>query len=206
MTRTFGIVIFPDVEELDFVGPIEVFGSFAKYFDKDWRVVTVAQTSEPVHAAKGLTVVPDHTFDDCPPLEVVLVPGGFGTRQEMSNPAMLDFVQRTGGAAQWVTSVCTGALVLSRAGFLKGREATTHWAALNELRAEPDVRVVERRFAVDGNVITAAGVSAGIDMALYLVGQLASPETARNVQKAIEYYPEPPFAEEAVAASSRKEA
>jgi transcriptional regulator GlxA family with amidase domain len=205
MTKTFGILIFPDVEELDFVGPIEVFGSFAKYFDKDWQVVTIAQTSEPVHAAKGLNVIPDHTFDDCPPLDVLLVPGGFGTRQEMINPAMIGFVQRAGDAAQWVTSVCTGAFILSRAGFLKGREATTHWAALNDLRAEPDVRVVEQRFVVDGNVITAAGVSAGIDMALYLVGQLTSPETARNVQKAIEYYPEPPFAEP-VAASSRKEA
>jgi transcriptional regulator GlxA family with amidase domain len=205
VTKTFGIVIFPDVEELDFVGPIEVFGSFAKYFDKDWQVITIAETAEPVHAAKGLTVIPDHTFDDCPPIDVLLVPGGFGTRQEMANPKMLDFVQGAGGLATWVTSVCTGALVLSRAGFLKDRAATTHWAALNELRAEPDVTVVERRFVVDGNVISAAGVSAGIDMALWIVGQISSPETARNVQKAIEYYPEPPYAGEAVAASSRKE-
>jgi transcriptional regulator GlxA family with amidase domain len=201
MTKTFGIVIFPEVEELDFVGPIEVFGSFARFFDKDWQVVTVAQNAAPILASKGLKVVPDLTFDDCPPVDVLLVPGGFGTREEMANPAMLDFVRRAGGSAQYVTSVCTGALVLSRAGFLKGREATTHWGALEELRAEPDVTVVERRFVVDGNVISAAGVSAGIDMALYLVGQLANAETARNVQKVIEYFPEPPYAEVTTAES-----
>jgi len=199
MIKTFGILLFPDAEELDFVGPWEVFGTFAKFFDKDWRVVAVAQTLEPVRAAKGLTVVPDHAFDDCPPLDVLIVPGGQGTRREVDNEALIAFVRRVGARCEWVTSVCTGAFILKRAGFLAGRRATTHWASRDGLRAEPDVQVVEERFVQDGNVITAAGVSAGIDMALYLVGLLAGEDVARNVQKFIEYYPEPPYAEEAIA-------
>jgi transcriptional regulator GlxA family with amidase domain len=204
VTKTVGIVLFPGAEELDFVGPYEVFGMFAQLFDKDWQVVTVARTAEPVRSAKGLGVVPTHTFDDCPPLDVLLVPGGFGTRTEVDNPALMDFVRRAGAAAQWVTSVCTGAFILERAGFLKGRSATTHWFSMNELRALPDVNVIEQRFVVDDNVITAAGVSAGIDMALYLVGRIAGPEVARNTQKAIEYYPEPPYAEEAAVTAGKE--
>jgi len=192
---TAGIVLFPDAEELDFVGPFEAFGMLAKHIDQEWSVVTVAQTRDPVLCAKGLVVVPDRAFDDCPPLDVLLVPGGQGTRVEVDNPTLIEFVQRTGAAARLVTSVCTGALVLERAGFLKGRRATTHWAAMAELRALPDVEVVEQRFVEDGNVITAAGVSAGIDMALYIIGLLKEPQIARNVQKAMEYYPEPPFAD-----------
>ena len=198
MSKTFGILLFPDVEELDFVGPWEVFTTFAKYFDQDWQVVTIAETPGALKCAKGLSVVPDHTFDDCPRMDVLLVPGGQGTRREVDNEALIDFVRRVGSACQWVTSVCTGAFVLSRAGFLQGRRATTHWATLDLLRSEPGVEVVEQRFVQDGNVITAAGVSAGIDMALHLVGILKDPEVARNVQKAIEYYPEPPYAEEAI--------
>jgi cyclohexyl-isocyanide hydratase len=117
----------------------------------------------------------------------------------------MDFVKRTGKEASWVTSVCTGAFVLSRAGFLDGRRATTYWAVRDQLRAEPGVKeVVKERFVVDGNVITAAGVSAGIDMALYLVGQLRDVEAARLTQKLIEYYPEPPFAEEPAVAAGKE--
>jgi transcriptional regulator GlxA family with amidase domain len=198
MSKTIGILLFGDMEELDFAGPYEVFGMFARHFDRDWQLVTVAQTREPVRGALGLRVVPDHAFDDCPPLAVLVVPGGFGTRREVDNRALIEFVQRAGRACQWVTSVCTGALVLARAGFLEGKRATTHWGALDELRKEPNVQVLDgERYVQDGNVITAAGVSAGIDMALYLVGQLKDAETARNVQKFMQYYPEPPFAEEA---------
>ena len=203
MTKTIGVLLFPDAEELDFVGPYEVFGMLSKHFDQDWQVVTVAEAREPVVCANGLVVVPDRTFDDCPPLDVLLVPGGFGTRREVDNETLIAFVRQQGGRCQWVTSVCTGAFVLHRAGFLNGRRATTYWASLDRLRELPNVEVVEQRFVVDGNVITAAGVSAGIDMALYLVGQVKDPETARNVQKAIEYYPEPPYAEEPAAAAQK---
>jgi transcriptional regulator GlxA family with amidase domain len=200
VTKTVGILLFPGAEELDFVGPYEVFGMFAQLFGKDWQVVTVAQSADPVRSAKGLSVVPTHTFDSCPPLDILVVPGGFGTRTEVDNPALMDFVRRAGASAQWVTSVCTGAFILERAGFLKSRSATTHWFSMNDLRALPDVTAVEQRLVVDGNVITAAGVSAGSDMALYLVGRIASPEVARSTQKAIEYYPEPPYGEAAVSA------
>lgn len=202
MTKTIGIVLFPEAEELDFVGPYEVFGMLSKHFDQEWQVVLAAETREPVLCAKGLRVLPDCTFDDCPPLDVLLVPGGFGTRTEVDNEKLMGFVRRAGASCAWVTSVCTGAFILERAGFLKGRRATTHWLALDQLRELP-VEVVEQRFAVDGNMITAAGVSAGIDMALYLVGTLKDPETARNVQKAMEYYPEPPYAEARAAAAQK---
>jgi transcriptional regulator GlxA family with amidase domain len=204
MTKTFGILLFPEAEELDFVGPWEVFTSFAKFFDKEWQALLVAQTREPVRAAKGMLFTPDYAFADCPPLDVLLVPGGQGTRREVNNEALIEFVRRAGQSAAWVTSVCTGAFILRRAGFLAGRRATTHWASLDSLRSEPDVEVVEQRFVHDGNVITAAGVSAGIDMALYLVGLLAGPEVARNVQKVIEYYPEPPYAEEEAMAAGKE--
>lgn len=194
--KTLGIVLFPEVEELDFVGPLEVFGALGKYIAKDWQVVTVAETAEPVQATNGLTVVPRYTFADCPALDVLLVPGGIGTREQENNEALIQFVRTSGDEAKWVTSVCTGALILGKAGFLRGRKATTHWAALEQLRAHAEIDVVEQRFVEDGNVITAAGVSAGIDMALYLVGKLEGTEAALQVQKAIEYYPEPPFSEE----------
>jgi transcriptional regulator GlxA family with amidase domain len=204
VTKTFGILLFPEAEELDFVGPWEVLTSFARFFDKDWQALLVAQTRGPVRAAKGMLFTADCAFADCPPLDVLLVPGGQGTRREVNNETLIDFVRRAGQGAAWVTSVCTGAFILRRAGFLSGRRATTHWASLDSLRSEPDVEVVEQRFVHDGNVITAAGVSAGIDMALYLVGLLASPEVARNVQKVIEYYPEPPYAEEEAMAAGKE--
>ncbi len=203
MTKLVGMLLFPDAEELDVVGPFEVFGMLAKHIDQEWQVVTVAETAQPVACAKGLVVTPDRSFDACPPLDVLVVPGGFGTRREVDNEQLVGFVRRQGARCRWVTSVCTGAFILHRAGFLNGRRATTHWAALDLLRALPDVDVVEQRFVVDGNVITAAGVSAGIDMALYLVGQVNDPETARAVQKAMEYYPEPPYAEQAAAAAQK---
>jgi transcriptional regulator GlxA family with amidase domain len=128
---------------------------------------------------------------------VVLVPGGFGTRQEMTNPRMLEFLRRTARTASYVTSVCTGALVLHKADLLAGKKATTHWGAIDLLRGMGDVEVVKERYVQDGNVITAAGVSAGIDMALYLVNVLKDAQTARNVQKMMEYYPKPPELEEA---------
>ncbi len=195
MTKTLGIVLFPEVEELDFVGPLEVFGTLAK-FDAEWRVLTVAETHDLITAANGLKVKPDHSFDDCPPLDVILVPGGSGTRRERQNPKMLEFIRKAAAGASYVTSVCTGSLVLHAAGLLSGKRATTYWGSIEWLKSLGDVEVVTERFVHDGNVITAAGVSAGIDMALYLVGVLNGPDTARLVQKAIEYYPQPPeFAE-----------
>ncbi len=194
MGYTTGIVIFDEAEELDFVGPWEVFTMAAQASGED-RVVLIAERPGPVRCAKGMRVLPDHCFADAPPLDVVLVPGGMGTRREQHNPALLDWLRRVGATCAWVTSVCTGALVLHSAGFLAGRRATTHWAMIDGLRQMGDVTVLEKtRWVRDGNVVTAAGVSAGIDMALWVVGQLRDPEFARLVQHAIEYDPAPPYA------------
>ena len=191
---TTGILLFDDVEELDFAGPWEVLTAARKEGDV---VVTVAEHDRPVRAAKGLRVVPDHTFDTCPDLDVVLVPGGQGTRREVNNPVLIDWLRKVGAQCKWVTSVCTGALLLHEAGFAKGKRVTTHWGFIDQLQARGDVEVLKKiRWVRDGNLVTAAGVSAGIDMALWLVGQLHGVDFARKVQKGIEYFPAPPYAAE----------
>ncbi|MCH8920490.1 MAG: DJ-1/PfpI family protein [Chloroflexi bacterium] len=196
MTKTVGIVLFPGVEELDFVGPYEVFGGLT-FQDRDWRVITISEAGDSVKAANGLSINVDHSFDDAPRLDVLLLPGGLSARKEVDNLRMIEFVQRAGKEASYVTSVCTGAFILHRAGFLFGKRATTHWGAVQGLRELGDVEVVSERFVHDGSVITSAGVSAGIDMALYLVSLLKDAQTAKNVQKMMEYYPQPPSFEEA---------
>ena len=192
MNRTIGIVLFDGAEELDWVGPLEVLANACKDGD---RVITVAESAGPVRGAKGMRVLPDHTFDDCPPLDVVLVPGGQGTRTEMKNNVMLSFVKSQSARAEWTTSVCTGAFVLNAAGLTAGRAITTHWACIDELRSfDPEAKIdPDARWVVDGQLVTAAGVSAGIDMALWLVGQLYDPEHARTVQHWIQYDPAPPY-------------
>jgi len=194
MGNVIGILLFDDVEELDFVGPWEVFTSAAAGRPDD-RVVTIAQSSAPVRCAKGLRVLADHSFDDAPALDVVLVPGGQGTRREVDNPVLIDWISNVAPDCDWVTSVCTGALLLHEAGAARGCRVTTHWGFVETLRARGDVTVLEGlRYVRDGNLVTAAGVSAGIDMALWLVGQLHGPDYARSVQHAIEYDPAPPYA------------
>lgn len=194
MAYTTGILIFDDAEELDFVGPWEVFTSAAKFVTGD-RVVTIAETAAPIRAAKGLRVTPDHGFADAPPLDVVLVPGGQGTRREVDNPVVIDWLRRVGASCQWVTSVCTGALLLHEAGFARGKRITTHWGYVETLRARSDDTTVlaGTRYVRDGNLVTSAGVSAGIDMALWLVGQLHGVDVARQTQRWIEYDPAPPY-------------
>ena len=197
MVKTIGILLFDDVEELDFVGPWEVFSATTQHLFPDDQVVTIAQQSGPIRCAKGLRVLPDFDFSNAPPLDVVLVPGGQGTRREVSNQTLIGWLREAGQNCQWVTSVCTGALLLHEAGFAKGRRVTTHWAFIETLRQRGDVTVLEnRRYVRDGNVVTAAGVSAGIDMALWLVGQIYGVDVARKVQRGIEYDPAPPYAAE----------
>ena len=192
MGITTGIVLFDGAEELDWAGPYEVFTMGRRDGD---TVVTVAEHDRPVVCAKGLRVLADHTFADAPPLDIVLIPGGRGSRVERENPAMLDFVRRVAPGCDWVTSVCTGAFVLEAAGPARGKQVTTHWAAIEELRdLAPGLTVREgERWVVDGNLVTSAGVSAGIDMALWLLGQLTSVEHARRTQYLMEYDPAPPY-------------
>ncbi len=197
MTKTIGIVLFPDFEDLDAIGPKEVFGMLAMGSNGEWQVATISQDGKAVRSYLGTTIEADHSFGNCPQLDVLLVPGGLGTRTEVDNEAIIGFVRKQGAGAEWVTSVCTGAFLLHRAGFLEGKRATTHWGAVELLRQESNVTVVDdERWVKDGNVITAAGVSAGIDMALYLVAELTNSDTAKRVQHMMEYYPKPPqFAE-----------
>lgn len=194
---TIGILIFDDAEELDFVGPWEVFTAAATDRD-DLRVLTVAERGEAIRCAKGLRVIPDAGFEEAPPLDVVLVPGGQGTRREAENPVLLDWLRKSGERCRWITSVCTGSLLLHQAGFTGGRRITTHWAFVQALRERaPEATVLEAvRYVRDGNLVTAAGVSAGIDMALWLVGQLFGAEQARRTQRYIQYEPAPPYAAE----------
>ena len=191
----FGIVLFDGVEELDWAGPWEVLAAWAKYFPDDGaRVCTLAPTEQPVTCAKGARVLADHTWDDHPVLDVLVYPGGEGTRPQLGDRRVLGWVRDRAHEAQLVASVCTGALVLAGAGLLDGRPATTRWASLEQLGGLGtgiEVRAGER-MVDDGDVVTAAGVSAGIDMALHLVARFAGEERARQVQKIIEYYPEPP--------------
>jgi transcriptional regulator GlxA family with amidase domain len=196
MGNTIGILLFEDAEELDFVGPWEVFTMAAKLKPED-RVVTIAATREPVRAAKGLRVLPDHSFADAPQLDVVLVPGGQGTRREVGNEALIEWLRKAGAQCAWVTSVCTGALLLHEAGFARGKRVTTHWGFVDQLRQRGDVEVLEKvRYVRDGNLVTSAGVSAGIDMALWLVGQMHGVPVARQVQHLMEYDPAPPYSAE----------
>ena len=196
MGITTGILLFDDAEELDFVGPFEVF-TMACMGRPDDRVVTIAERAEPVRGAKGLRVIPDHGFADAPPLDVLVVPGGQGTRKEVSNPALVEWIRKAAEPCTWVTSVCTGTLLLHEAGLVKGRRVTTHWGFVETLRQRGDVEVLEKvRFVRDGRLVTAAGVSAGIDMALWVVGQLYGVAHARQTQRFMEYDPAPPYTAE----------
>ena len=196
MASTTGILLFEGAEELDFVGPWEVLTATAQVTGEG-RTVTIAEGEGPVRCAKGLRVLPDHSFANAPALDVVLVPGGIGTRREVGNPALIDWLRKAGARATWVTSVCTGSLLLHEAGFARGKRVTTHWAFVPEFRKRPEVTVLDGpRYVRDGSLVTSAGVSAGIDMALWLVGQLHSPEVARKVQRYLQYEPAPPYAAE----------
>jgi transcriptional regulator GlxA family with amidase domain len=199
--RTIGIVLFDVVEELDFVGPFEVFTMANEMgtrghadYAKD-RVLLVSEHGGTTRCAKGMRVLADHGFADCPPLDVLLVPGGMGTRTEVNNPRMLDFIATQAAHCTWVTSVCTGAMLLTAAGPAKGRRVTTHWGFIPELRARNEAaEVLEQvRYVRDGNVVSAAGVSAGIDMALWLVGQMRGEAHARITQRGMQYDPAPPY-------------
>jgi len=204
MGHRIGILIFDDAEELDFVGPWEVFTMTNEVFARQNRerpheVVLVAERDAPVRCAKRMRVLPDVTTELCPTLDVLLIPGGIGTRREAKNANLLGWISNIAADCEWVTSVCTGVLLLAAAGPARQKRVTTHWAFIDQLRARGEVgEVLENiRYVRDGNVVTAAGVSAGIDMALWLVGQIHSPATARSVQRAMEYDPSPPYAAEA---------
>ena len=194
---TVGILIFEAVEVLDFAGPFEVFSrtrltpgaeSRRSEIDAPFEVFTVGPTREPVTATGGLKVVPSHALADAPKIDVLVVPGGFGTRALLNDAAMIEWIRGAASRARLVTSVCTGALLLAKAGLLANRRATTHWGALDLLASiDPTIRVERGVRAVHDGVVTSAGVSAGIDMALEVVEVLFGPEVANDSAHYMEY-------------------
>jgi transcriptional regulator GlxA family with amidase domain len=197
--KRVGIVIFPEVEVLDFCGPFEVFSVTRlnevkrREEPSPFEVLLLAESSEPIVTTGGMSVSPHRTLRNCPPFDVLLIPGGWGTRREMSNSCLLDWVKRRAPQVELLTSVCTGSLILGATGLLNGRTATTHWKSLDLMRKQfPKVKVDRRHHVVvDGNVITSAGISAGIDMALRIVARYFGNRVARATAQHMEYpFPE----------------
>lgn len=191
----FAIFVFDGSEELDWAGPWEVLSAWSHGWPDDGvEAFTIAQTEGVVTCAKGLRMLPDHTWGSAPDFDVLVFPGGRGTRGQIGDEEIRSWVQRSAQNGTLMTSVCTGSLVYADSGLLDGRPATTHWGSLEHLGSlgsGVEVRA-DDRFVDDGDVITAAGVSAGIDMALHLVVRLHSPERAREVKRYIQYDPAPP--------------
>jgi transcriptional regulator GlxA family with amidase domain len=188
------IVLFDGVEELDFVGPWEVF-TMARQIGGPIEAFTLGWPDKSIHCAKGLHVEADHALAAAPPADLVIVPGGKGTRTLAKNQPFIDQLRAYLAAAKFQASVCTGSGLLGRAGFLDHRKATTNRHAFDFFReTAPKAELIEdRRYVRDGSVFTSAGVSAGIDMSLWLVGLLLGEKLARDTQKYMEYYPEPPY-------------
>jgi transcriptional regulator GlxA family with amidase domain len=193
--KRVGILIFPDVEVLDFCGPYEVFSvtrldeTRRREEPSPFEVSLIAEGVDPVVATGGLRVIPDCTIDDCPPLDILVVPGGWGTRKEIRNARILGWIAERGGQVETLTSVCTGSMLLGQAGLLEGRRATTHWAALDWMRQSfPAVTVSDDMHVVeDGHIFTSAGISAGIDMALRVVARHYGEAIARETARRMEY-------------------
>jgi cyclohexyl-isocyanide hydratase len=188
MPLEIGLLVFPDVQQLDLTAPYEVFASW-----REARVRLIWKTRDTIVSATGLRLQADVTFADCPQLDVLCVPGGVGVNALLADEITLDFLRRQAGGARFVTSVCTGALVLGAAGLLRGKRATTHWAS-HDLLAAFGAIPTEGRVVRDGAIMTGGGVTAGIDFALTLVAELADIETAQAIQLQLEYAPAPPFA------------
>ncbi|HEY7124010.1 MAG TPA: DJ-1/PfpI family protein [Ktedonobacterales bacterium] len=189
-----GILLFEDVEVLDFAGPFEVFSVAAKTASETdsnspFTVFTLAEHAGLVRCAGGLKVQPDYTVYDHPLIHLLIVPGGWGTRREVENKQLIDWIRSQAAHAQLITSVCTGAFLLGRAGLLEGHRVTTHWASIERLRHSlPNATVLEDvRFLDEGAIVTSAGISAGIDMALHLVARLHSAELAKETARRMEY-------------------
>ncbi|HVX60194.1 MAG TPA: DJ-1/PfpI family protein [Pirellulales bacterium] len=190
MPKNLAILIFPEVEVLDFCGPFEVFSVASRLTDPAaFQVFTVAERAGPVIARNGLSVNPHFQLDDCPAPDIVLVPGGQGTRTEMHNERLIKWIKGRAATAELMLSVCTGALLLARAGLLEGLEATTHHGAIELLReVAPNTTVRSNcRYVDNGRVVCSAGIAAGIDMSLHITARLAGAEIAAKTAEQMEY-------------------
>lgn len=189
-TRNVAILVFDEAEVLDVCGPYEVFSVTGRRHDLNpFQVHLVAERPGPVALRNGFSVNPQHTLENCPPCDILIVPGGYGTRRELQNPALLDWIRRQAARAELVLSVCTGALLLGRAGLLDGLRATTHFAAIELLRETAPLALVCEgvRFVDNGRVVLSAGVSAGLDMSLHIVDRLLGAELAEEAAGYMEY-------------------
>jgi transcriptional regulator GlxA family with amidase domain len=192
---TVGILIFDDVEVLDFAGPFEVFSTTrpldngSSGNERSFQVFTIAERPGLVKCRGGLLVQPHHTIDDHPPLDILLVPGGYGTRREATNRRLLDWIATQDRTTKLTTSVCTGAFLLAARGLLDNLPATTHWGSIERLRStHPLIEVRDDvRYLDDGHIVTSAGVSAGIDMALHIVNRLLGEQVAQQTARDMEY-------------------
>jgi len=193
--KRVGILIFPDAEVLDFCGPFEVFSVTRLNEERrreepsPFQVVLIAETKDPGVATGGLRVLADYTLEDCPPLNILVVPGGWGTRKEINNEKLLNWISARAREVETLSSVCTGSVLLGKAGLLDGRRATTHWRALPWMREVLPQVIVEDSWhvIVDDNIYTSAGISAGIDMALRIVGHYYGDEIAQATARQMEY-------------------
>lgn len=182
-----GLLLFPRLTQLDLTGPFEVFAK-----TPGARVHLIWKMRGPVEAETGMQIIANETFDDCPPLDVICVPGGPGVNAVMEDEETLDFLREQAAGARFVTSVCTGSLILGAAGLLRGKRATSHWAS-RDLLARFGAIPAPGRVVRDGKLITGGGVTAGIDFALTVIAELGGDDVARSVQLQIEYAPQPPF-------------
>ena len=183
-----GIYLFENMTMLDGFAPLQIL-SFVEQFN----TFTFAQTKQPLPSDSGAMLTPDYDLESCPPLDILVMPGGGDVLPQMTNPDVQAFLKRVGQNVKYVTSVCTGALILAEAGLLDGYRATTHWGWIKHLSAYPHIEVVDERVAVDRNRITGGGVTAGIDFALTLIAEVVGPPVAQAMQLVFEYRPSPPF-------------
>ena len=182
-----GMVVFPNLTQLDLTGPYEVFGRLLTT-----KVLLIAESLQPIKSDNGLLLTPDITFDSAPQVDILFVPGGRGIFEAMQNQKLISFLQLQAVNAKYITSVCTGSLVLAAAGLLNGYKATTHWLSLHLLKLF-DIEVIEERVVIDRNRITGGGVTAGIDFGLFVVAKLFGEGAAKETQLMLEYNPAPPF-------------
>ncbi|MBV1759379.1 MAG: DJ-1/PfpI family protein [Dethiosulfatibacter sp.] len=187
--KNVGILLFNDVETLDFAGPFEVFSvTGQREGEGNFNVFTIAKEKIPVLAINGLSINPHYAMNDCPQIDILIIPGGFGTRALLNEKYYIDWVLGKSKEASLVLSVCTGSLLLAKAGLLSGLKATTHHECLDLLASlDPSIRIKRERFTDNGNIITAAGIAAGIDMSLYVVGKLVGQAAAEETAKHMEY-------------------
>jgi cyclohexyl-isocyanide hydratase len=183
-----GFLIFQNVTQLDFTAPFEVFARMP-----DSEVLLISKDMNPVKSDKGLAILPTHTFENCPQLDLICVPGGGGVNQVIEDEISLNFLKQQAQKAQYITSVCTGSLALAVAGLLDGYKATTHWLSIDLLRKFKDIEIIEERVVKDRNRFTGGGVTAGIDFALTVAAEIYGENIAKEIQLMIEYNPQPPF-------------